>query len=502
MRQVRQPGPRAVRDPLRLPALRRLRQPGPGPATRVHPLWGGIPHAGGPRSALPRIALRARLHRCAPWPWPPPLATAPYALPPCRPHCSRWTPLSACRTTPTPSGRFRWSSSSGRRARCCCLAAAALAARHPSRVHRPGALHGASAAPTGSGHPTLARPSPRPAACLQPAYAQRGAKGIEEGTWQPEWQLTRSTKCVHLLRRLLEVGAAVPPGSRKPLSAKAICFTQVRGDSWGCCVYLCICVPAGSAGSAVLLLEPPSCSAGTAVAHPKVCPRLPPPPPPVLGAHVSAGAVSALARRARRGPQAQPVARGEAPGAEPVRGRGWLLRAGAAAGRGAAPASWPALVNTHCSAPPCLTPLAPQIPQPALLWCPADGSGWGCGTGPQARTLLACGVGIPALGARGLARHACCSAALPPGGSYSPAASLRLPAPYLCCCSFASHVFLCEPIMDGAVEEQVGGCGGAAGHGCCLLDPSGFRRGHSKPFIVPAGGQPCAPHGRPPASAC
>lgn len=72
-----------------------------------------------------------------------------------------------------------------------------------------------------AGAPSHHRPG-----CLQPAYAQRGAKGIEEGTWQAEWRQTRSTKCVHLLRRLLDVGAAVPPGSRKPPTAKAICFTQ------------------------------------------------------------------------------------------------------------------------------------------------------------------------------------------------------------------------------------------------------------------------------------
>eukprot|EP00887_Chlorella_sp_A99_P007154 scaffold2.g7154.t1 len=48
----------------------------------------------------------------------------------------------------------------------------------------------------------------------QPAFAQKGAKGKAEGEWQPDWQHTKSTKCLHLLQRLREIGAAPPrPGA-------------------------------------------------------------------------------------------------------------------------------------------------------------------------------------------------------------------------------------------------------------------------------------------------
>ncbi|KAL4420646.1 hypothetical protein ABPG75_010302 [Micractinium tetrahymenae] len=66
----------------------------------------------------------------------------------------------------------------------------------------------------------------------QPAFAQRGAKGITEGFWQPEWQLTQSTKCVYLLRRLLEVGAAVPPGGSTSSSRHPSCKTIVYTQFW------------------------------------------------------------------------------------------------------------------------------------------------------------------------------------------------------------------------------------------------------------------------------
>lgn len=42
-------------------------------------------------------------------------------------------------------------------------------------------------------------------------YHQRGAVGVSGGAWSDNWQVTRSTKCVHLLKRLYEVGAAVMP---------------------------------------------------------------------------------------------------------------------------------------------------------------------------------------------------------------------------------------------------------------------------------------------------
>ena len=40
-----------------------------------------------------------------------------------------------------------------------------------------------------------------------------GARGAAEGEWQANWASTKSTKCVHLLRRLLEVGAVLPLGA-------------------------------------------------------------------------------------------------------------------------------------------------------------------------------------------------------------------------------------------------------------------------------------------------
>ena len=55
-----------------------------------------------------------------------------------------------------------------------------------------------------------------------------GAAGINEGAWQPDWQHTQSSKCVHLLRRLIEVGAAVPANSERRTTAKAIVYTGVR----------------------------------------------------------------------------------------------------------------------------------------------------------------------------------------------------------------------------------------------------------------------------------
>eukprot|EP00873_Tetraselmis_striata_P043207 jgi/Tetstr1/463471/TSEL_008363.t1 len=73
----------------------------------------------------------------------------------------------------------------------------------------------------------------------QPAYAQRGAVGISGGKWSANWQVTQSTKCVHMLRRLQEMGVIGPDGGPPPPSAtdafrggapparrKAIVFSQ------------------------------------------------------------------------------------------------------------------------------------------------------------------------------------------------------------------------------------------------------------------------------------
>lgn len=41
--------------------------------------------------------------------------------------------------------------------------------------------------------------------------ALQGAVGIQGGQWSANWQITRSTKSVHLLKRLIHIGAARPP---------------------------------------------------------------------------------------------------------------------------------------------------------------------------------------------------------------------------------------------------------------------------------------------------
>ncbi len=35
----------------------------------------------------------------------------------------------------------------------------------------------------------------------------QGALGLSGGAWSANWQITKSTKCVHLLRRLMDIGA-------------------------------------------------------------------------------------------------------------------------------------------------------------------------------------------------------------------------------------------------------------------------------------------------------
>ena len=85
---------------------------------------------------------------------------------------------------------------------------------------------------------------------MHPAYAAlallacaAGAAGINEGAWQPEWQLTQSSKCVHLLRRLIEVGAAVPANSNRRTTAKAIVYTGVK-QRLPACLPACPACPA------------------------------------------------------------------------------------------------------------------------------------------------------------------------------------------------------------------------------------------------------------------
>jgi hypothetical protein len=83
-----------------------------------------------------------------------------------------------------------------------------------------------------------------------PPLPAAGAKGVEEGTWQADWQHTQSTKCVHLLGRLREVGAAARRGSGSHPTAKAIVYTQVSPHA-----------AAAAQRRALVLLAPLSCAA-------------------------------------------------------------------------------------------------------------------------------------------------------------------------------------------------------------------------------------------------
>lgn len=65
---------------------------------------------------------------------------------------------------------------------------------------------------------------------LAPRFAAAGAKGVEEGAWQADWRHTQSTKCVHLLARLREVGAAAHTPSLRLPTAKAIVYTQASAQ--------------------------------------------------------------------------------------------------------------------------------------------------------------------------------------------------------------------------------------------------------------------------------
>lgn len=43
----------------------------------------------------------------------------------------------------------------------------------------------------------------------QCSYTQKGAVGLSGGYWSEDWQFADSTKCMHLLKRLYDIGAAV-----------------------------------------------------------------------------------------------------------------------------------------------------------------------------------------------------------------------------------------------------------------------------------------------------
>ncbi|KAL3136547.1 hypothetical protein ABBQ38_005794 [Trebouxia sp. C0009 RCD-2024] len=66
----------------------------------------------------------------------------------------------------------------------------------------------------------------------QCSYTQKGAIGLSGGAWSANWQITKSTKCVHLLRRLMDIGAvpncpaAEGAGEASKGATKAIVFSQ------------------------------------------------------------------------------------------------------------------------------------------------------------------------------------------------------------------------------------------------------------------------------------
>lgn len=50
----------------------------------------------------------------------------------------------------------------------------------------------------------------------------QGALGLSGGAWSANWQITKSTKCVHLLRRLIDIGAA--PAEASPQVCCSLTF--------------------------------------------------------------------------------------------------------------------------------------------------------------------------------------------------------------------------------------------------------------------------------------
>jgi hypothetical protein len=52
---------------------------------------------------------------------------------------------------------------------------------------------------------------------------RQGALGMSGGQWAAEWHTTKSSKCLHLHRRLVEIGAAPPqcPNEDGELQARA-----------------------------------------------------------------------------------------------------------------------------------------------------------------------------------------------------------------------------------------------------------------------------------------
>lgn len=63
----------------------------------------------------------------------------------------------------------------------------------------------------------------------QPSYTQRGAVGIGGGAWSEDWAFTESTKCVHLLKRFYQIGAAIDAAQPESYLQR-VCFHA----SWFC----------------------------------------------------------------------------------------------------------------------------------------------------------------------------------------------------------------------------------------------------------------------------
>jgi hypothetical protein len=70
----------------------------------------------------------------------------------------------------------------------------------------------------------------------QPAFAQRGAQGAKGGEWQATWEITESSKCAHLLKRLVSLGVAPaqppPCTTAPPLPASAPPPAEVMSGGW------------------------------------------------------------------------------------------------------------------------------------------------------------------------------------------------------------------------------------------------------------------------------
>ena len=253
-------------------------------------------------------------------------------------------------------------------------------------------------------------------------HGSAGAQGIQEGTWQADWQHTQSTKCLHLLARLREAGAAPPPGwAGCPfhVSAKTIVFTQVGAAHRWCWVLRVWGEAAGTVRRAAATALPALSQPGNLDDG---APRAPPRPPLQFWEHVSV--LSNYLRRHRVGFEMHTAGMSEAE-------RGVARRA--------------------------------------------------------FRHLSSCGVLL--MDSSGSVGHDL---------------------------SFASHVFLMEPVQDAALEEQVGDARAqllpstlAPAPRVCRSPPQHRSRALGHPLVarcIPApaaharcahaGGEPRAPHGR------